>query len=150
MKRRAFTLFELIAALAIFAIVAVVIGQTSFNAVNAVSRLHKDSMSDARKDFMRAQVLAISSLAELRSGIYVQDADGEQVRIEGDAEPTGIMDLFVLRVSSKETDYKDVFYLNRPAWYDEVLNMESRDDMLRDRKDLLEETRRTNFSERAD
>jgi prepilin-type N-terminal cleavage/methylation domain-containing protein len=147
MTRRAFTLVEVVAALAIFAFVAIVVGQASFNSLNAVSRLKKDSMSDAYKDFMREQIVTVSDLNELRSGMYVQDANGEQVRIFGDAEATEILDLFILRVSSKDTDYEDVFYLQRPAWYDQITTRTSRDDMLRDRKEGLEETRRQSYTD---
>ena len=148
MRRGAFTLVEVIAALAIFAIVAVVIGQASFNAVYAVSRLKKDPMSDVYKDFLREQIVKISSYKEIQSGLDLQDPMGEQIRVEGEAEATGIMDLFILRVASKESGYSDVFYLNRPSWYDEIVSMTNREDILRDRNEYLEESRRSNFRER--
>lgn len=150
MRRGAFTLVEVIAALALFGIVAVVIGQASFNALNSVAMLKKDSMADAYTDFMRAQVLKITDLKELRSGVYVQDPEGERVRLEGDAELTGILDLFRLKVFSRETGYEDVFYLYRREWYDQLLGSVSRDDFIRDRKTYLEDFRRESFKNGGD
>lgn len=140
--RGAFTLVECVAALALFALIAVMFGQTCFNCLNSVRMLRKNSERDAIFGVVRSAVLSASSLDDIRSGIEAYDMDGNRIEIKGDAEPTRIIDLFRLEVSCRENGYSDVFYLFRPGWYSQGNITVERSDMLDDRRDWLDDTRR--------
>ena len=143
MGRRAFTLIECIAALALFAVVAVVLGQTCFNCLSAVNSIKKDSYSDAMRGDLRSKVLAASDLGELQSGLAVYGPDGKTLTIEGEAYPTKIVDLFRLEVSCAEAGYSDVFYLVRPSWYGQLTSASAdRSEILDDRREEIEDARR--------
>ena len=142
-KHRAFTLMECIAALALFAIVAVLISQTCFNCLSSVDRIKKDSYKDALADYVRGKILACSSLEEFQNGFDIYDQEGNSVTISGDAEPTDIIDLFILTVECEDLHYKESFYLLRPDWYNQLkTNFIDREEILDDRRDYLDDTRK--------
>lgn len=139
----AFTLIECVAALALFAVVSVLISQTCFNCLASVNRIKKDSAKDAMTDYIRGKILGVSSLEEFQNGFDIYDTDGNSVTITGDAEATDIIDLFVLTVECEDLDYKESFYLVRPAWYDQLkTNIIDRDEILDDRREYLDDTRK--------
>lgn len=142
-SKRAFTLVECIAALGLFAMIAVILGQTCFNSLSAVHGLKKEDNNEALFDYLRTKVLAASDLSEIQTGLDVYDPDGKNLTIIGDAIATRVVDLFRLEVSCEEVGYADVFYLVRPSWYDQLTQASvSRDEILDDRKEEIEDVRR--------
>lgn len=144
-KRKAFTLIECVVALVLFAIVSVLISGACFNCLSSVDKIKKDSQRDALVDYIRGKILQVSSLEEFQNGYDIYDPDGNSVTIEGDAEATDIIDLFKLTVECEDLEFKEVFYLVRPAWYDQLKSdFIDRAEILDDRREYLDDTRRLN------
>ena len=139
--RRAFSLLECVAALALFAAASVMIAQACFNCVSSLDTLKKDSFSNALKDYVRAAVLAEQSLDTLESGFDVELPGGESARVSAAAQKTGIADLFQLdyEVSSGGRVYSESLFVIRKNWYENSLD---RDEIMKDRRDFLEDKRR--------
>lgn len=139
--RRAFSLLECVAALALFAFASVMISQACFNCVSSLDTLKKDSFSNGIKDYVRAAVLAESSLDNIESGFDIELPGGESARVSGGAQKTAIADLFLLEyeVSYSGREYAESVFVIRKNWYENSLD---RDEIMNDRKDFLEEQRR--------
>jgi general secretion pathway protein I len=123
--RRAFTLIEVLAALAIFALTAVVLGAAYLNVLNSYQVAERTNANDDAVDFARSQLLVISDLATAETGQEFDDGP-RHVKWTAEIDPTSTTDLFTVTftcvVSAPPPDgektTKQTFMLMRPTWSD--------------------------------
>ncbi len=140
MTKRAFTLVETIIALAIFTLIATVIGQAIFNIDRAISFNDKDAKEEALREFLRYEVLQITSLDELESSFDSIDLDGDTIQISCEVETTPVADLFKIYANYKNSSYdiNDEYLVIRTSWYDST---DDRQELIDDRTDELDTLR---------
>jgi general secretion pathway protein I len=131
MKPRAFTLIEVLIALAVFAMAAVVLGAAYINVLNAYSGVAASAQRDEDLRFARQAVLIEPDLKKVEEGGDFETVDGRRVRWRTQVEPTNVADLFsvMLTVETGETaeatggrdrnrrgEIRQNFLLLRPTW----------------------------------
>lgn len=145
--RGAFTLVEVLIALAIFALAAVVLGAAYINVLNAYSRV-ADAMRDEQDvQFARHALLLETDREEAEEGGEFETADNRSVRWEAQIEPTEVADLFDVTFScelGRTTDAEaetivQRFRLLRPTWSIE----DERETRRREAADRIAELNRT-------
>ena len=120
----AFTLLEVLVALAIFAMAAVVLGTAYVNVLNGYQVARRATESDPEVQFARAQLLAQADVELARRGGDFAAADGRTVRWTATIEPTTQADLFAVtfecEIAGQSTTnaqkIREVFRLLRPTW----------------------------------
>lgn len=137
--RAAFTLVEVLVALAIFALAAAVLASSAANAIRARLDLEEDRarMSDMR--LVRQHVLGIGERDELEEGGQLQSVFHDELSWEAEVEPATLLNLFTITLTVSFEDEEEVQKLTvlRPGW-GEATEMRTWQDALRDR---VEETR---------
>ena len=120
----AFTLLEVLVALAIFALAAVVLGTAYVNVLNGYQIARRATVSDPEVQFARAQLLAQADVELARQGGDFESGDGRPVRWTATIEPTTQADLFKVtfeceiaaRGSIDTQKSREVFRVLRPTW----------------------------------
>lgn len=142
-----FSLVEAVLALALFAMAAVAISQISYNCLRPLALEDKNALADIVMDYCADSILAVTDYDALDDGIDVDAPDGESYRVYGYAEPTEVIDLFELEIVAQGAgkELRTKTFVIRPGWYEQT---QLRDDMLRDRKDFLEDKRRKDAFEK--
>jgi general secretion pathway protein I len=123
--RRAFTLIEVLASLAIFAMTAVVLGAAYLNVLNSYQVAERTNADDDAVDFARSQLLVISDLATAQAGQEFDDGP-RHVKWTAEIDPTSTTDLFTVIFTCVVSDpqqggdktTKQTFMLVRPTWSD--------------------------------
>ncbi len=126
---RAFTLLEVLVALAIFALSAVVLGATYLNVLNAYEVAARSNEREEDIRFARLQLLSSSERQPAEEGDTFETPGGERVRWRSTIEATGIADLFVVTLTCEieaanrpaETITQS-FHVVRPTWADAAEN----------------------------
>jgi general secretion pathway protein I len=124
----AFTLLEVLVALAIFALAAVVLGATYVNALNAyeMAARYNEYTEDLR--FLRAALLTEPERDKVAAGGELDLGDDKRARWQADIVPTATVDLFSVTWTCEITDparrapYRatQTLLLLRPTWSDPV------------------------------
>ncbi len=141
-KERAFTLLEAVLALALFAAAAAAVSQICVNCLLAVDAPDKRPLDDAVREQLVSAALGISDYDKLEDGIDVDAFDGNKYKVRAYATPTAILDLFELEIvcSRDDGEYRTKLFVKRnSSWYE---NADDREDIIKDRTDLLEDRRR--------
>ncbi len=138
----AFTLLEVLVALAIFAMAAIALGGayvnvlTSYVDVNRIDERHEDVR------FARSALLAEADRDKAEEGAEFEAGDGRRVRWRAEIESTNVADLFLVTFVCEITEPTDArtreivqtFRLLRPTWSDaaerETLRTEARNRIL--------------------
>ncbi len=146
-NKQAFSIIEVIVAIALFALAGFAISQACYNMTAPMMMKDKDSESDANLELALAEILKVSDYDALDDGIDVDGIDGETYRVYGEFEQTEILDLFKLKVNitSPRKNYERTLLVIRPKWYE---NISDRDDLKEDRVDLLDQKRRNEYFNR--
>ena len=126
--RAAFTLLEVIVALAIFAMSAVVLGATYVNALNAYQAAGRRNEYDADLRFVRAALLTQPDRDKAVEGGDLDLGGSKRAHWQADIAPTDTVDLFSVTWSCTITDparrepfrASQTFLLLRPTWSDPV------------------------------
>ena len=126
MKRthRAFTLREVLIALAVFALGAVVLGSAYVNVLNAYQAAARATQQDDNVRFARAFLLAEPDRTKAEQGGDFDAGDGQRVNWHAKIETTDTADLFrvtfTCEISGTRTPntapQTETLYLLRPSW----------------------------------
>jgi general secretion pathway protein I len=124
----AFTLLEVLVALAIFAAAAVVLGATYVNALKAYEAVSKRNEFDADLRFVRSVVLTQADRDKVEEGGDLDLGDNKHAHWQADIASTDTVDLFSVAWTCEITDpdrrepYRVAqnFRLLRPTWSDPV------------------------------
>jgi general secretion pathway protein I len=126
--RRAFTLLEVLVALAIFAMSAVVLGATYVNALNAYQAAGRRNVYDADLRFVRAALLTEPDREKAEAGGDLDLGGDKRAHWQADIVSTETVDLFSVTWSCTIADperrqpfrVSQTFLLLRPTWSDPV------------------------------
>ncbi|RRJ99855.1 type II secretion system protein [Opitutaceae bacterium TAV3] len=132
----AFTLIEVLVALAIFAIASVVLGSAYVNLLSANAAIRQTDTTDDDLHWVRIQFLKTAKLEDVEKGDDVVLPGDRTARWKATVEPTPVSDLFtaVLEVELPKPDTKETvtmtetFTLLRPTWSEEADRKKLRDD----------------------
>lgn len=124
----AFTLLEVLIALAIFALAAVVLGATYVNALNAYEAVSRRNEYDADLRFVRSAVLTEPDRDKAEEGGDLDLGGSKRAHWQADIASTDTVDLFSVTWTCEITDparrepYRVTqnFLLLRPTWSDPV------------------------------
>ncbi len=127
MKRRAFTLLEVMVALVVFAVATVALAAAYINVLNAYDVVGRSNMRDEDVRFARAQLLAEPDRQKAEEGGDFDAASGGRVRWRATIEPTNTADLFQVDFTCEVSDSNPTskvpnrpltqrFFLLRPTW----------------------------------
>ncbi len=145
LRRRAFTLIEVVIALAIFAAAAVVLSQAFTNAL--LAREHGVSNDEYEADIrtVRMQLLLEPNLDDAEDGGEIATYKNGEASWQAVIEPTNVVDLFRVELQvqfaeaqeGQDNAYSETLYLLRPTWSE----ADERSDLLADKKEELESNR---------
>jgi len=142
----AFTLIEVLLALALFAIAVVVLAASYINVLFALQAVRADRVLEQEMAFVRSVILTAPDLETIEDGGELPTGAMGYAYWEAELEPTRIADLFVVRVSvilegtgdDEERSLTDRLVVLRPSWSEPV----DREELRADSKQRLEEIRR--------
>jgi prepilin-type N-terminal cleavage/methylation domain-containing protein len=124
-SRRAFTLVEVIVALAIFGLVAVVLGAAYLNVLNSYAVMGRGSEDAQDIGYARQELLTQPDLQTAENGDEFDTATGKHVQWTADIQQANTTDLFTVTFTCQITSpqgqpHNDVetFMLLRPTWSD--------------------------------
>jgi general secretion pathway protein I len=128
--RRAFTLLEVMVALAIFAFAAVVLGAGYVNVLNAYEQARRGNLYDQDVSFARAQLLAEPDHDKAEQGGDYDSLGGRHVSWHATIDATNTADLFLVTFVCDVTETSgggvhtvtEHFNVDRPTWADPVVN----------------------------
>ena len=124
MARHAFSLIEVMIALAIFATAAVVLAGAYVNVLNGYQVAKRATVSNPEMQFARSQILNQADVEMARQGGEFDAADGRHVRWTAIIDPTNEADLFTVTFECEfagngtipTQKVQQVFRVLRPTW----------------------------------
>ncbi|MBI5380526.1 MAG: prepilin-type N-terminal cleavage/methylation domain-containing protein [Opitutae bacterium] len=127
MKRsafRAFTLLEVMVALAVFALAAVMLGAAYVNVLMAYEIAGRSTLGDEDVKFARAQMLAIAERKKVEEGGDFESTGNRRLRWSATIESTNTADLFLVHFTCEVNDpesrepqkFQEDFRVLRPTW----------------------------------
>ena len=146
----AFSLIEVIIALTVFALAATVLMSSFVDALLAREGSSNKSLINTDIRMVRMQLLLEPSIEAAEDGNEYQSLSSGEASWIATIYPTNVVDLFKVDFSIEFQEppdghsgsYKEILYLLRPTWSE----MEERDELLRDkRKELLDSRRDYQF-----
>lgn len=125
MRRAAFTLIEVMVALAIFALVAVVLGAAYANVLNGYVVMGRADQDAQDISYARQALLTQPDLQTAENGDEFDTAEGRHLIWTSEITQAGVADLFTVTFTCEITgpqnyDHKvaETFMLLRPTWSD--------------------------------
>lgn len=120
----AFTLIEVLVALAIFVMMAVVLGSAYINVLSAYEMAGRVGVRNEDVRFARELLLREAEREAAERGAEFDGGDGRRVRWSATIEPTSLPDLFLVNFSceiaatnaEKAETVTERFQLLRPTW----------------------------------
>lgn len=144
-RSSAFTLIEVLIALAVFAMASTYLMSTFVNALTARERSVSDDLLHADIQAVRMQLLLEPNLEDAEDGGDYPTLNHGEASWQAVIEPTEIVDLFTVELSirfsepaeGQSGEHVENLYLLRPTWSEG----DERSDLLQDKKDALEDRR---------
>ncbi len=123
-RANAFTLLEVLIALAIFAMAAVVLASSYMNILNSYEVVSRNRVNDEDIAFAREMVLREPDRAKLEQGGEFDTSGGRRARWSVEIASTNMADLFAVRFTCEVSDpsrptpdkITQTFTLLRPTW----------------------------------
>lgn len=142
----AFTLIEVLIAVAIFAMAASVLMSAFVNALLSRESAVQYDLLNADIRAVRMQLLLEPSFEDAEDGDEYETVHSGEASWEAQVVPTNVVDLFQVELSIRFSeppeglvaDYTETLYLLRPTWS----RSDERSDLLQDKREALEDTRR--------
>lgn len=125
MRRRGFTLLEVLVALVVFAVSAVALGSAYVNVLNAYDLAGKGNARDENVRFARSLLIAEPDRKKAEEGDDFETPGGVHVRWHAKIEATDTADLFQVAFICEMSDTQpgptrpprtETFMLLRPTW----------------------------------
>lgn len=147
---RAFSLLEVVIAVAIFGMAATVLMSAFTNALLARERSVSNDLLNADIRAVRMQLLLEPDIEAAEDGDDYETLSSGRATWEAQIEPTNVVDLFRVELRMDFTDppedlppnYQETLFLLRPTWS----QSDERSDLLQDKREELENRRgRLNF-----
>lgn len=141
----AFSLIEVVIAVAIFAMAATVLMSAFVNALLARESAASNDLINADIRAVRLQLLLEPDIEAAEDGDEYETLNSGEASWETGIEPTNVVDLFkvAFRIRFSEppegqaADYTETLYLLRPTWSEG----NERSKLLQDKREALEDTR---------
>ena len=146
----AFSLIEVVIALAVFALAATVLMSSFVDALLAREGTSNKSLINSDIRAVRMQLLLEPSIEAAEDGNEYESLSSGEASWMATINPTNVVDLFEVDFSIEFRDppeghsgsYKEILYLLRPTWSE----IDERDELLQDkRKELLDSRRDYRF-----
>jgi len=145
-RAAAFSLIEVVIAVAIFAMAASALMAAFVNALLARESAVSNDQLHADIRAVRMQLLLEPDIEAAEDGDEYQTLHSGEAVWEALIEPTHLVDLFRVRLDirfseppeGQAADYAETLYLLRPTWSES----DERADLLQDKREALEDTRR--------
>ena len=142
----AFTLVEVLIAVAIFAMAASVLMSAFVNALLSRESAVQYDLLNADIRAVRMQLLLEPNLEDAEDGDEYETVHSGEASWEAQVVLTNVVDLFQVALSIRFSeppeglvaDYTETLYLLRPTWSES----DERSDLLQDKREALEDTRR--------
>jgi general secretion pathway protein I len=136
MRRRGFTLLEVLVALVVFALCAIVLGGAYVNVLNAYDFVQRGGQRDEDLRFARAQLLAEPDRKKAEEGGNFDLPGGRHIRWHSAIATTSTADLFLVTFACELAEpgtgapqnVTETFMLLRPTWADPTENGKLRQD----------------------
>ena len=142
--RGAFTLLEVLLALALFALSVSVLAAAYLNIIQGLESVKTDHGFEQEVRFVREQVMLEPDLKILEKGGETKTLDYGPVRWDVAVQATGVADLFQVQLhvvlgdaQGKQREQTETFQVLRPSWSDPV----ERDKLRADAKKRIEDDR---------
>jgi general secretion pathway protein I len=124
MKRRAFTLIEVLVSLAIFAVAAVSLGAAYSNVLLSRIAMKQDEQRLDDRSRCRAALLETPGFEDVEAGGEIHLPGGRTARWEGKIEATSVSDLFAVQLTAEieaadggeAEEFAETRMLLRPTW----------------------------------
>ncbi len=140
-SRAAFSLIEVLVAMAIFALGVTVLARTYVNTLNALRDAEDNSLTRQDFAFVRRQILTAATREQLEDGGTVETFRNGRADWSAEIEETDIIDLFRVRIEieffDSDESVEQVIHALRPNWSEQ----EDRDQLLQDKTEALEKRR---------
>jgi general secretion pathway protein I len=141
----AFSLIEVVVALALFAMASVVLTSSFVNALLAREHGQSNDVRHADIRAVRMQILLQPNLEDAEDGDRYETRNNGMATWEASIEPTNVIDLFQVELriefsepqDEQEATHIETLYLLRPTWSES----DERSELLQDKKDTLQDTR---------
>jgi general secretion pathway protein I len=125
-RRRGFTLIEVLVAITIFALTAIVLGSSYINVLTSYNAVARANQTNEDVTFARALVLAEPDRKVIEDGGDFESANGRRVKWSATIVSTTINDLFTVTFVCEITDpartepdkVTETFTVLRPTWSD--------------------------------
>lgn len=148
-RSRAFTLIEVLIALAILAIAAVVLGAAYANTLHAHAAIAQRADAGNAMDFLRDQLLNETEREKIEKGGDLNLPDDRRLRWEAKLEDTLVPDLFKVTITTRvsggtlkaDEESTETLMLLRPTWSDAATRDRIRTDWRAARDKLKEATK---------
>lgn len=121
-KRRAFTLIEVVIAIAVFAMAALMLGTAYLNVLNSYEAAARGQGAEADQRFARGLLLKEADLEKATEGGEFEGAEHSRVRWSAEITPLEMPDLFKVAFTcdieegSERRSSTENFVLLRPTW----------------------------------
>lgn len=142
---KAFSLIEVVVALALFAMAAVVLSSSFVNALLAREKGLSNDLRNADIRAVRMQLLLQPNLDDAEDGDRYETLHNGDANWRATIEPTNVVDLFHVELAiefmdpqqDQQTSYQETLYLLRPTWSES----DERSQLLEDKRADLQNSR---------
>lgn len=145
---RAFTLVEVVVALAIFGMAVVVLGSAYVNVLNSYEGIRTDQVRDEEIAFVFSRILAHQVREDFEGGGTIETLHAGNFQWDAHLERTQVADLFEAEIrltlperepgpGGRRREVTETFLLFRPGWEEPV----ERDRLRAETRERLEESR---------
>jgi len=144
-KSSAFTLIEVVIAVALFAMASIILTSTFVNALQLRDRVTSNDIRDADIRAVRLQLLLEPNRDDAEDGDRIETLKNGEASWRAQIEPTEIIDLFSVRFEIEFQDpqggqlatYSELLYLLRPTWSE----ADERSTLLQEKKEAIDDIR---------
>jgi len=144
---KAFSLIEVMVAMAIAAVAFTVLSQTFVNTLRVLGSLTFEANRENDLRFVRSQIILEPDRDTFEDGGEIETLNFGTARWEAEIEETSVVDLFLVRLrielsggnNTDPSEHEETLYLLRPTWSDPI----DRSIILENARDALEDERGT-------